>query len=179
MASVRRKCVGECVPILKDGEVDIISSSAEQTARLGARLGTLLQPGDVICLSGDMGAGKTVFSAGIGKGWGALTDVTSPTFNLVHVHEREADSQKLYHLDCYRLHSAEDAESVGLDEILSGSGPAVFEWPENILSALPAQRLWIDLRILEVNRRSLMITATGTRYEQLLEHFRGASAGAR
>lgn len=178
MAAAWQKNVGESVPILKDGEVDIISSSAEHTMRLGARLGTLLQPGDVICLSGDMGAGKTVFSVGIGKGWGSLTPITSPTFNLVHVHERPSDTQRLYHLDCYRLHSPEEAEAIGLDDILNGSGAAIFEWPENILAALPAHRLWIDLRILEPNRRSLMITATGPRYERLLQDFRGESATA-
>src|SRR5258706_9835 len=94
---------GAGVPILKEGQLDISSHSAEQTQRLGARLGSLLQVGDIICLSGDMGAGKTVFSAGIGRGWGAKTPLTSPTFNLVHDHTRDADSQHLYHLDCYRL----------------------------------------------------------------------------
>jgi tRNA threonylcarbamoyladenosine biosynthesis protein TsaE len=75
------------VPIFREGELDILSHSADQTERLGMRLGALLQAGDVICLSGDMGAGKTVFSVGIGKGWGALTPLTSPTFNIVHEHQ--------------------------------------------------------------------------------------------
>ncbi|MFN8452055.1 MAG: tRNA (adenosine(37)-N6)-threonylcarbamoyltransferase complex ATPase subunit type 1 TsaE [Anaerolineae bacterium] len=125
------------MPILREGELDLISHSAEQTRRLGARLGALLQPGDVVCLSGDLGAGKTAFAAGIGAGWGAKVPVTSPTFNLVHEHERDGDGQILYHLDCYRIHTAADALTIGLDDILSGNGPVVIEWPEHIEAALP------------------------------------------
>ncbi|MCZ2095140.1 MAG: tRNA (adenosine(37)-N6)-threonylcarbamoyltransferase complex ATPase subunit type 1 TsaE [Anaerolineae bacterium] len=129
------------MPILREGELDLISHSAEQTRRLGMRLGTLLQAGDVICLSGDLGAGKTAFASGIGAGWGATVSVTSPTFNLVHEHEREEDDQLLYHLDCYRIHSPGDAMTIGLDDILSGRGPVVIEWPEHIEAVLPLERL--------------------------------------
>jgi len=165
------------VPILREGELDIISYNAEQTQRLGARLGTLLEPGDIICLSGDMGAGKTVFSAGIGKGWGSLTPLTSPTFNIVHEHRRNQDSQRLYHMDCYRLQSPSDAEAVGLEEILNANGPVIIEWPEKIEPVLPRQRLWVELRILEPTRRNFIFEASGKRYEQLLEKFRGISFG--
>jgi tRNA threonylcarbamoyladenosine biosynthesis protein TsaE len=165
------------VPILREGELDIISYNAEQTQRLGTRLGTLLKPGDIICLSGDMGAGKTVFSAGIGKGWGALSPLTSPTFNIVHQHRRNQDKQTLYHMDCYRLQSAEDAEGVGLEEILDGHGPVIVEWPEKIEAVLPRQRLWLELRILEPTRRNLVFEATGERYEQLVKEFSGISFG--
>jgi len=165
------------VPILRDGELDIITHSAEQTRRLGMRLGKLLQAGDVICLAGDMGAGKTVFSAGIGVGWGAVTPLTSPTFNLVHVHTREKDNQRLHHLDCYRLRGPADAESIGLDDILNGQGPVIVEWPEHIENVLPRQRLWIELRILEPTRRNLIFDATGERYQELLRKFRQSTFG--
>lgn len=165
------------MPILREGELDLISHSAEQTRRLGARLGALLQPGDVVCLSGDLGAGKTAFAAGIGAGWGAKVPVTSPTFNLVHEHERDGDAQILYHLDCYRIHTAADALTIGLDDILSGNGPVVIEWPEHIEAALPADRLWIDLRVIEPTRRTFAFDATGARYETLLDQFRAASFG--
>jgi tRNA threonylcarbamoyladenosine biosynthesis protein TsaE len=148
------------VPILREGQIDIISHSAEQTRRLGVRLGTLLGAGDVVCLSGDLGAGKTVFSAGVGKGWGASAPLTSPTFNLVHVHTRESDALRLYHLDCYRLQSALDADSIGIDDIL------------------PKQRLWVELRILEPTRRNLIIEAIGERYETLISKFRESTFGA-
>jgi tRNA threonylcarbamoyladenosine biosynthesis protein TsaE len=165
------------VPILRDGELDIISNSAEQTQRLGAALGSLLQAGDVVCLSGDMGAGKTVFSAGIGQGWGSIHPLTSPTFNLVHEHRRETDSLRLYHLDCYRLNGLEDVESIGLDDILNGRSVVVMEWPERILNTLPQRRLWIQLRILEANRRNLIFEGDGDRYRQLIERFRQLTYG--
>lgn len=165
------------MPILKEGELDIISHSAEQTQRLGARLGALLQAGDVICLSGDMGAGKTVFSAGIGQGWGSVYPLTSPTFNLVHEHRREKDKLRLYHLDCYRLSGPADADSIGLDDILNGRGVVILEWPERIMDVLPQNRLWIQLRIVESNRRNLIFEGTGERSRQLIEKFRQSTYG--
>jgi tRNA threonylcarbamoyladenosine biosynthesis protein TsaE len=165
------------VPILREGELDIISHSAEQTRRLGVRLGTLLQAGDVICLSGDLGAGKTAFAAGIGAGWGAREPLTSPTFNLVHEHERERDSERLFHLDCYRLTRPTDADSIGIDDVLSGRGAVIIEWPEHIDRVLPRERLWIELRILEPTRRNFLFEAVGARYDTLLEQFRGATFG--
>lgn len=165
------------MPILKEGELDIISHSAEQTRRLGVRLGKVLLPGDVICLSGDLGAGKTVFSAGIGKGWGAKNRLTSPTFNLVHEHRRDADTQRLYHLDCYRLHGVNDADSIGLDDILDGSNTVILEWPEHIEDALPRERLWVELRITEPNRRNFVFEAAGARYEALVNRFRQSTFG--
>jgi tRNA threonylcarbamoyladenosine biosynthesis protein TsaE len=168
---------GARVPIFKVGQLDIISHSAEQTQRLGLRLGALLQPGDVICLSGDMGAGKTVFASGIGKGWGAKQLLTSPTFNLVHEHTRDADNQRLFHLDCYRLEKPADAEAIGLDEILNGRGPVILEWPEHIERALPPQRLWIELRVLEPTRRNFTFHGSGKRYEELISKFRDATFG--
>jgi tRNA threonylcarbamoyladenosine biosynthesis protein TsaE len=165
------------VPILREGELDIISHSVEQTQRLGARLGALLQPGDVICLSGDMGAGKTMFSVGIGRGWGTVTPLTSPTYNLIHEHERQADHKRLYHLDCYRLSGPEEAEQIGFDDVLNGRGPVILEWPEHIESALPKKRLWVELRILEPTRRNFVFNATGSRYEELLKAFRESAFG--
>jgi tRNA threonylcarbamoyladenosine biosynthesis protein TsaE len=166
------------VPILRAGELDIISHSVEQTQRLGARLGALLQPGDVVCLSGDMGAGKTMFAIGIGRGWGAEIPLTSPTYNLVHEHRHQADQKRrLYHLDCYRLTSELEAENIGLDDVLNGRGPVILEWPEHIEGALPEERLWIELRILEPTRRNFIINASGERYVALLHAFRQATFG--
>jgi tRNA threonylcarbamoyladenosine biosynthesis protein TsaE len=165
------------VPILKEGQLDIISHSSDQTQRLGARLGSLLKAGDIICLSGDMGAGKTVFASGIGRGWGAKMPLTSPTFNLVHDHTREADQQHLYHLDCYRLERVSDGDSIGLEDILNGNGAVLLEWPENIVSILPAQRLWIEIRVLEATRRNLILEAAGKRYEELIAQFKESSFG--
>ncbi len=166
------------MPILRQDEVDIISHSAEQTRRLGVRLGAFLNPGDVVCLSGDMGAGKTAFASGVGAGWGSLTGLHSPTYNLVHEHYRAADSTRLIHLDCYRLNDDHDAETLGLEDIFDGSAAVLIEWPERIQSHLPPERLWVELRVFEITRRNLLFVPKGKRYEQLLEAFRGATFGS-
>lgn len=165
------------MPILKEGELDIISSSAEQTHRLGVRLGGLLQPGDVVCLSGDMGAGKTVFSAGIGVGWGAQATLTSPTFNLVHEHRRDQDKIRLYHLDCYRLEGVNDVDSIGYDDIINGRGVVIIEWPERVLSVLPEKRLWIQLSVVDANRRNLLFEGNSPHYQALIDRFREVTFG--
>ena len=167
------------MPILRDSELDIISNSPEQTKRLGTRLGRLLRPGDVICLSGDMGAGKTVFSSGIGEGWGADTPLTSPTYNLVHEHHRKADKERLYHLDCYRLNSAEEVETIGLDDILEDNGVVIFEWAERIEDALPDTYLWVDLKVTDVSRRNFFIEAEGERYESLVDEYKRLVFGSK
>jgi tRNA threonylcarbamoyladenosine biosynthesis protein TsaE len=165
------------VPILREGELDIISHSAAQTARFGARLGKLLQAGDIICLSGDMGTGKTAFATGIGQGWGAKVALTSPTYNLVHQHKREADNTILYHLDCYRLQNADDTDSIGLEDILENKGVTIIEWAERIDEALPHDRLWVDMRVIEDMRRSFRFEAEGEHYQKLVDNFRAAIYG--
>lgn len=165
--------------ILREGELDIISNSPEQTKRLGTRLGKLLRPGDIICLSGDMGAGKTVFSSGIGEGWGTKTPLTSPTYNLVHEHDRAADKQRLYHLDCYRLRSVDEVDTIGLDDILDGDGIVIFEWAERIEEALPDHYLWVDVKVTEVSRRNFFIEAEGERYQTLVDEYKKLVFGTR
>ena len=163
--------------ILKTNELDIISHSEKQSKRLGTRLGALLQPDDIICLSGEMGAGKTVFTTGIGEGWGTKVPVTSPTYALVHQHSREKDKQKLHHLDCYRLDGIIDAESIGLDDILDGGGIVIFEWAERIEEILPEEHLWIDLRVVEATRRNFIFEGRGERYTELIEKFKESAFG--
>lgn len=166
------------MPILKPDELDVMSHSAEQTRRLGMRMGKLLQPGDAICLSGDMGAGKTVFTSGICAGWGSTYPATSPTFTLVHEHRRRADDQRLYHIDCYRIESHLDARSAGLDDILDvGDGVIVIEWPENIEDMLPEKYLWLELRIVDDTRRNFFFEGIGQRFQDLIRQFREASFG--
>jgi tRNA threonylcarbamoyladenosine biosynthesis protein TsaE len=165
------------LPILKADELDILSSGAEQTRRYGKRLGGLLRAGDVLCLSGELGAGKTVLASGIGAGWGAIYRVTSPTFNLVHEHRREKDKQRLYHLDCYRLENERDAESIAIDDIFESGDVVMVEWPERIEQFLPAQRLWIEMTVIDDTRRNLILQGTGQRYEELIRQFREAAFG--
>ena len=114
------------MPILDQHSFEFISRSAEQTRRLGMRLGALLRSGDVICLVGELGSGKTTLVQGIASGWGSLDQVTSPTFVLVNVY-RGGDGQRLYHLDAYRLKDALEAEDLDMDVMLEG-GLLVVEW---------------------------------------------------
>ena len=108
--------------ILDKWTLDFVSSNMEQTVRLGVRLGELLQPHDVLCLSGELGMGKTVLARGIGRGWGTAVRVTSPSFTLVNEYPRARDGRILHHIDCYRLETEADAYTVGLDEFLTAMG---------------------------------------------------------
>lgn len=147
-----------------------VSHSPQQTRQIGRFLGTLLAKGDVICLDGDLGAGKTTFSIGVGEGWGAESPLTSPTFVIVHQYGREKDKQVLYHLDAYRLESEGDAESIGLYDILDSNGAVLIEWPEKIQHFLPPENLWITFTLDENNdmRRNLTFRAEGKRPLALL-----------
>ena len=93
------------MPILDAHTVEVFSHSPEQTRRVGMRLGALLQPGDLVCLQGELGAGKTTLVQGVAQGWGSLDPVSSPTFVLVNLYRRPEGSE-LFHLDAYRLDSA-------------------------------------------------------------------------
>ncbi len=158
------------MPILDSRSLEFISRSAEQTRRVGMRLGALLQVGDVVCLVGDLGAGKTTFVQGIALGWGALTPATSPTFILVNVYQ-DANGRRLYHLDAYRLRGASEAVDLDLEALLE-SGPLVIEWAERIQAALPEERLWVTLRWVDEEQRDFVFSAYGQRYLELLAQLR-------
>src|SRR5512140_2132201 len=98
--------MAQLMPILDVHALEFFSRSPDQTRRMGMRLGALLEPGDLICLSGDLGAGKTTLVQGIARGWGSLDSVTSPTFILVNAYRRP-DGQVMHHVDAYRMASAE------------------------------------------------------------------------
>jgi len=156
--------------------MEFISRSAEQTRRAGMRLGALLDPGDIICLAGELGAGKTTLVQGIAAGWGSLDKVTSPTFVLVNVYRRTGngksrEQQRLFHLDAYRLSGASEAQELDLEALIS-SGPLVVEWADRIQTALPEQHLWVAMRWIDEYQRDLIITASGKRYQTLLTDFR-------
>ena len=171
------KGIMECMAILDDKTLDFLSSSETQTERLGVRLGELLQPMDIVCLSGELGAGKTVFARGMGRGWGAAPRVTSPTFTLVNEYPRLRDGLVLYHLDCYRLDTLADAVTVGLEDMLAARSVMMIEWPERIETMLPADRLSITLRHINETRRGIRMTAGGDRSLALLKSFRQSAFG--
>ena len=164
--------------ILDQQTLDFVSSSEDQTVRLGVRLGELLQSNDLICLSGELGSGKTAMARGIGRGWGTALRVTSPTYTIINEYPRLHDGRILYHLDCYRIESAMDAESIGFDDILMTNGALMIEWPEQIESLLPENRVWISMSYVSDTRRKLHIQAKGARSEILLDAFRKSAFGA-
>ncbi|NIW46911.1 MAG: tRNA (adenosine(37)-N6)-threonylcarbamoyltransferase complex ATPase subunit type 1 TsaE [Gammaproteobacteria bacterium] len=163
--------------ILDEKTLDFISSSYEQTLRLGVRLGELMVPGDLICLSGELGSGKTVLAQGIGRGWGTSYRITSPTFTLVNEYPRAHDGEVLYHIDCYRLERTADIVTAGLEDIVQPGRTLMIEWPEQIESLLPLERLWVRLRYVDDTRRGLRIRAEGERPEILLKRFKQNAFG--
>jgi tRNA threonylcarbamoyladenosine biosynthesis protein TsaE len=164
------------MPILDAHTFEFFSKSPEQTRRLGMRLGALLQPGDLICLQGDLGAGKTTLVQGAARGWGAMDEVSSPTFVLVNVYRRP-DGAQLSHFDAFRVESVGEAEELDLDALLE-RGPLIVEWPERVEPILPVERLWAWLEYESEEHRSMRFTGSGARYESLLEVLQQTIYGA-
>ncbi len=158
------------MPILDARTLDFFTRSPEQTRRIGARLGALLQTGDIICLSGELGSGKTTMVQGIAQGWGSLDTVSSPTFVLVNEYRRP-DGRCLYHLDAYRLANWMEAEDLDLER-MEDEGPLVIEWPERIKEVLSPERMLVNLRWIAEEQRGVVISVHGPRYEALLQDFR-------
>lgn len=165
-------------PILDVGTLEFISHSPEQTRRLGARLGALLRGGEVICLEGSLGSGKTCLAQGIGRGWGAAEWLISPSFVLVREYRRLSDQQRLYHIDLYRVKTPAEAWELGLEEYLTDEqGVCTVEWAERARPFLPDDRIWITLEWVDESRRQLRFEAQGARHEALLHEFRKAAFG--
>jgi len=155
--------------------MDFFSRSPEQTRRIGMRLGGALQVGDVICLQGDLGAGKTTFVQGVAQGWGSRDSVSSPTFILVNIYRRDNHDQ-LFHMDAYRIDSAPEAEELDLDSMLA-DGALLIEWPERMDGIVPEEHLWISFEYIDDEEREMKFKASGKRYDELLEVVRHAVVG--
>ncbi len=165
------------MPILDQTVLEFMSGSPAQTMRIGERLGKLLRGGEVICLEGQLGAGKTRLAQGIGRGWGATDDLTSPTFTLIHELRRERDRARLYHVDLYRIDSEREAWLLGLTDLMDSSATVVIEWPERAPSLLPPDRLWIRLEFVDDTRRRLTFTATDAFHLHLLSALKKSAFG--
>jgi tRNA threonylcarbamoyladenosine biosynthesis protein TsaE len=158
------------MPVLKGSSLEFISKNTEQTRRIGMHIGAFLQPGDLICLVGDLGSGKTTLVQGMTAGWGSLDAASSPTFVLVNVYRRP-DGHKFYHLDAYRLIGVAEAEELDLTS-MNENGPMVIEWADRIEAALPKDRLWVSLDWVNQDQRDFVCQAQGTRYQALLQDLR-------
>lgn len=146
----------------------INTDSPKQTEELGQKLGKLLEPADVVCLIGELGAGKTAFTRGLGQGWGTTARVTSPTFTLINEYARPNDGRILFHLDCYRLTNDDDVETIGLEDILVADGAVVIEWPQVASGWLPDDRLSIEIEHVDEETRAFKFSGSGERSKWLV-----------
>jgi tRNA threonylcarbamoyladenosine biosynthesis protein TsaE len=150
----------------------IITSSQEQTWRVGEILGSRLGAGDVVCLYGDLGAGKTSFSYGVALGLGVQEEyISSPTFTFVNEYKGRVP---LYHIDLYRLKDPEELESIGFEEYIDSDGVTVVEWAERAENDLPTECLSVYLSYVDEHSREIGFFAEGERYESLLKDLKVA-----
>lgn len=140
------------------------TGSAAETAALGRALGALLEDGDVVSLSGDLGAGKTTFVQGAAEALSVSEPVLSPTFILLRTY---AGRLPVHHVDVYRLRALQDVLDLGWDELLEGGGVVFVEWGGEIDSILPETRLEVGLTIPdgEPDARDVSVTGLGDRWE--------------
>lgn len=146
------------------------------TRKFGERIGRRLRPGDVVLLSGELGAGKTVLAQGIGRGLGVTDPIKSSSFVIMN--EYEGAEVRLYHADLYRLEDPEQVAELALDE-LAARGVLVVEWPERALAELPADYLLVRLEYASGRGRRIELEPKGGHYEQLigaLRHGRRATS---
>lgn len=134
---------------------EFTSSNQEETLALGAEFAQQCKAGDIICLEGELGAGKTHFVKGMAEGLGInRTEVHSPTFTLIHEYGGELP---LYHFDCYRIESPREALEIGAEEYFYGSGVSVIEWPERIATLIPPEAIWISIEVPDKKTRKFVI----------------------
>jgi len=145
---------------------EIISPSEVSTRRAGELLAGLLEAGDVIALSGDLGAGKTCLVKGVAVGLGVVETVTSPTFNIMLEHHGRLE---LYHFDLYRLQHAAELDDIDFYGTTEAGGVSFVEWGERFPDALPADHLSIQILIESEDVRRLILRPTGLRAGELAE----------
>ena len=131
----------------------IISHSPGETERAGASFAAQVNPGDVLALVGDLGAGKTQWVKGVAAGLGSQASVTSPTFTLIH--EYPGGRLPLYHIDCYRLERPEELLAIGLDDYLDGRAVLVIEWADKFPALIPETARWVHFKIGEADDREI------------------------
>lgn len=155
------------------GEKRFVTTSREETIALGERLGSSLRAGDVLVLTGDLGAGKTQLTKGIAAGLGVKADVTSPTFTIEMVYE--GADLPLYHFDLYRLDSADELEDTGIFDVLGSDGVCAIEWGEQFADEIGDARVDVYVTRLEDEAaageeppREVRLVAHDARGEELL-----------
>lgn len=154
---------------MTSGGMPLISTtnSAEQTQAFGQTLAARLLPGDVVCLWGGLGTGKTTLTQGICHGLQSKEAAVSPTFGLIHEYHGYCD---IYHLDLYRLDNSAQAEEIGIMDYLYGRGISILEWPERIRDILPDDRLDILLTRMDEQTRKIEIRKSGRYWNERFDN---------
>lgn len=178
-------------------QIVVETSSEDETREVGKIIGAVLEPGDVVALTGDLGSGKTRLAQGIGAGLGVEGHITSPTFTVVAEHSGRVD---MYHMDVYRLSGPEDLEDIGFYDYLDMGGVVVIEWADLVAEALGPETLWVKVErvmgsappaertpgrsrdaLADSGLRRITVTGSRERFERvfraLSDHARGAAGG--
>lgn len=150
--------------------MEIVLKNLEDTERFGYRLGSVLEGGDIVCLTGDLGAGKTTLTKSIAKGLDVKDYVTSPTFALINEYKGRVP---IYHFDVYRLEGIEDVIDLGFEEYFYSKGVTIIEWGNKIEKFLPEDILTIELnRGKKDDERIVSIYSSGKRSESIVEELK-------
>ncbi|NMA02906.1 MAG: tRNA (adenosine(37)-N6)-threonylcarbamoyltransferase complex ATPase subunit type 1 TsaE [Clostridia bacterium] len=150
--------------------LSVISKSPQETSYIGERMAKYLSPGDFISLTGDLGAGKTLFAQGIARGLGIEDHITSPTFTIIH--EYNEGRLPLYHMDVYRVNGVQDMENLGYEEYFYGQGVSLVEWANLISEIIPPEHLRLDFKVVPEGRE-ITFYPQGRYYERLVEELTG------
>lgn len=142
---------------------EIIIENIEEMKSFANKVSQEVFPGFVLCLEGDLGAGKTTFTKYMGKGMGFVDNINSPTFTIMKIYEGDLE---LYHMDVYRLNGI--GADYDLEEYIYGEGVCVIEWYKNIINSLPEEKMVIEIEIIGETKRLLKIEGTG-KYEAIVE----------
>jgi tRNA threonylcarbamoyladenosine biosynthesis protein TsaE len=152
--------------------MQILSQSVRHTANIGKTLAKVFKAGDIVCLYGDLGTGKTVFARGIGSGLGVKEcGVVSPTFVLMRCHSGRI---RMYHFDLYRIRGPREMLGLGYEEFFFSDGVCVIEWAERLGSLAPRECLKVELEHVDGNTRRLRFISQGKRYGELRAEFNRA-----
>jgi len=146
-------------------EYKIMSNDEFETIEIAQNFESEKFENMIICLDGELGSGKTVFTKGIANALGIEESITSPTFTIIK--EYDSGEMPLYHMDVYRLDG--NTEGVGIEEYYNKGGIVIIEWSKTIKDILPEERLEIKFKVVDENRRMLVITPYGQKYEELCE----------
>ena len=154
--------------MIPEKQITYVTTSDEETIRLGQRLGDLLSEGDVVALVGELGSGKTWFTKGLALGLGVSPDtiVTSPSFTLVNEYKGR---YTFYHMDFYRLENLPEVLSAGLEEYLHDSGVVAFEWADRWPEILPDKRVMVKFLIIDDRRREITLSGYDPRALEIIE----------